>query len=334
MVTINRQFLLNAHPVGDIKLSDLKLTQGHVPSISDGEILVKMEYLALEPAMRGWMAGRTDYTDELKIGDVMRGFAAGEVIESRRSNFNVGSRVSGMFGLQEYAVGDGVNFPISVIDDDIDTATYLGVLGVTGLTAYCGMHAIAEPQAGETIVVSGAAGATGSIVGQIAKLAACRVIGIAGSAEKCAWLKDDLGFDETINYKTENVNERLTELCPNGLDIFWDNVGGDLLNTALGHLAKKARIVLCGGISRYNTTEHISGPDNYFNLVFNNALMKGFVVSDYLHLFPQAFQFLKEKLSAGELRHREDILEGFEQAPEALLRLFRGDNVGKQLVRV
>ncbi len=331
---MNRQFLLSAHPVGDIKLTDLKYHQAAMPVMDEGEILVKMEYLAVEPAMRGWMAGRSDYTEPLKVGDLMRGFGAGEVIESANSLYTVGTRVSGLFGMQEYAVTNGENFPIGIIDKAIDTATHLGVLGVTGLTAYCGLKAIGQPKAGDTVLVSAAAGATGSIVGQLAKLQDCRVIGLAGSSEKCEWLSSELGFDQTINYKTDNVAESIQRYCPEGIDIYWDNVGGEILDIALGHLAQGARVVVCGGISRYNVAGEVPGPKNYFNIVFKNALLKGFVVSHYAELFPEAIAELKKYLLNGELKHHEDIVEGFEQAPVALQRLFNGDNVGKQLVKI
>ncbi|ARN75649.1 NADP-dependent oxidoreductase [Oceanicoccus sagamiensis] len=331
---MNRQFLLNAHPVGDIKLTDLKYHESPMPVMGEGEILVKMEYLAVEPAMRGWMAGRSDYTEPLKVGDLMRGFGAGEVIESANSLYQVGCRVSGLLGMQEYAVTNGENFPIGIIDEAIDTASHLGVLGVTGLTAYCGLKAIGQPKVGETVLVSAAAGATGSVVGQLAKLQGCRVIGLAGSAKKCEWLTGELGFDAAINYKTDNVAESIQQHCPGGIDIYWDNVGGAILDLALEQLAVGARIVVCGGISRYNVSGEVPGPKNYFNIVFNNALMKGFVVSHYAHLFPEAIAELKKYLLSGELKHHEDIVEGFEQAPVALQRLFNGDNVGKQLVKV
>ena len=333
MAEMNRQFLLNARPVGEVKLSDLRYHETAVIEPGDGEFLVEMQYLAVEPAMRGWMENRGGYMAPLEIGDVMRSFGLGEVVQSRHPQFAVGDRVSGTFGMQTHALANGADSPVSLVDPDIESATYLGVLGVTGLTAYCGMTAIGKPEAGETVLVSGAAGATGSVVGQMAKLAGCRVIGIAGSQVKCDWLSR-LGFDEVINYKTEDVDQRIKRLCPNGVDVYWDNVGGDLLDVALNHLAMGARVVICGGISRYNATGPVPGPQNYFNLVFRNALMQGFVVSHYRKMFPEAVQFLKEKLRAGQLQHHEDILDGFEQTPVALQRLFRGENLGKQLVRV
>ena len=203
MSGLNRQFLLAAHPEGDLLESDLSLNTTEVPRPSEGEVLVKMDYIAVEPAMRGWMANRADYAEPMAIGDVMRAFGVGAVVESRNPEYAEGERLSGFFGMQEYAIADGRVFPLQKVDDKVDSAAQLGVLGVTGLTAWCGLHAIGQPQAGETVVVSGAAGATGSIVGQLAKLAGCRVIGIAGSADKLRWLEDELGFDGVVNYKRE-----------------------------------------------------------------------------------------------------------------------------------
>ena len=334
MSEVNKQFLLAARPRGELQETDLKYHETSIPEPSAGEFLVGVEYLGLEPAMRGWMENRADYVAPLEIGDVMRSFGVGTVLRSRHPDFPEGTRVSGTLGMQTHALANGIDFPVHLVDPDIDPATHMGVLGITGLTAWCGMDDIGKPQAGETVVVSGAAGATGSIAGQIARIAGARVIGIAGSDAKCEWLTADLGFESAINYRTENVAERLDALCPNGMDVYWDNVGGEILDLALDRLAMGARVVICGGISRYNVTGPLGGPKNYFNLVFRNALMKGFVVSHYQRRFPAALAWLKEHLVNGELRHREDILEGFERTPEALLRLFRGENIGKQLVRI
>ena len=330
----NRQFLLNARPVGEVKLDDLRYHETDIPEIGQGQFLVQVEYLGLEPAMRGWMENRSDYLAPLNIGDVMRSFGVGTVVQSLHPDYPEGTAVSGTFGMQTFAVANAVDYPVSIIDPAMDPVTYISVLGITGLTAWCGMDDIGKPQAGDTVVVSGAAGATGSIAGQIARLAGARVIGIAGSSEKCQWLTEDLGFEAAINYRSEDVAVRLGALCPDGIDVYWDNVGGDMLDIALSQLAQGARVVICGGISRYSATTALPGPENYFNLVYKNALMKGFVVSHYRHRFGDAIAWLKQHLLDGELRHREDILDGFERTPEALLRLFHGDNIGKQLVRV
>lgn len=334
MSGLNRQFLLNARPVGEVKLSDLRYHETENPELEQGQFLVKVQYLGLEPAMRGWMENRSDYLAPLAIGDVMRSFGVGVVINSLHPDYPKGTAVSGTFGMQSLAIANAVDYAVNIIDPAIDPVTYISVLGITGLTAWCGMEEIGKPQSGETVVVSGAAGATGSIAGQIARIAGARIIGIAGSEEKCSWLTTELGFEAAINYREQDVAVRLQALCPDGIDVYWDNVGGDMLDTALAQLAQGARVVICGGISRYNATTPLPGPANYFNLVYKNALMQGFVVSHYRHRFGDAIAWLKQHLQNGNLRHREDILEGFERTPEALLRLFHGDNIGKQLVRV
>lgn len=334
MTEKNRQFVLNARPHGEVKETDLRYVETDMPVAGAGEALVKIQYIAVEPAMRGWMEDRSSYLAPLEIGDLMRAFGVGEIVESNNPKFPAGMRVAGMFGMQAYAVADGKSFPLTPVDETIDSATHVSVLGLTGLTAYCGMKAIGKPKAGETVFVSGAAGATGSSAGQLAKIAGCRVIGTAGSDEKCDWLVNELGFDAAINYKTEDVDAKVKEHCPEGVDIYWDNVGGEILDIALNHLAKKARIVLCGGISRYNATGPLPGPENYFNLIFRNASITGFVVGDYANLFPEAVETLSGYLRDGRIKHAEDILEGFEQTPRAIIRLFRGENIGKQMVRV
>ncbi|MEH6585557.1 MAG: NADP-dependent oxidoreductase [Halioglobus sp.] len=334
MTELNRQFLLNARPVGEVKISDLRYHETSVPELEQGEFLVQVDYLGLEPAMRGWMENRSDYLAPLPIGQVMRSFGVGRVVRSLHPDYPDGTAVSGTFGMQSFAVANAVDYAVTIIDPAIDPVTHISVLGITGLTAWCGMDEIGKPQPGETVVVSGAAGATGSIAGQIARLAGARVIGIAGTQEKCDWLTGELGFDAAINYRQEDVAVRLSALCPDGVDVYWDNVGGPMLDMVLAQLAQAARVVICGGISRYNATTPLPGPVNYFNLVYKNGLMQGFVVSHYRHRFGDAIAWLKQHLQNGELQHREDILDGFERTPEALLRLFHGDNIGKQLVRL
>ena len=334
MTDVNRQFLLNARPVGELKLSDLRYHEQAIPALEQGQFLVQVQYLGLEPAMRGWMENRSDYVAPLCIGDVMRSFGVGVVVHSLHPDYPEGTEVSGTFGMQTFAVANAIDYPVTIIDPAIDPVTFISVLGITGLTAWCGMDEIGRPAVGDTVVVSGAAGATGSIAGQIAHLAGARVIGIAGSDQKCAWLTGELGFAAAINYREQDVAVRLSALCPDGIDLYWDNVGGDMLDIALERLALRARVVICGGISRYNATTPLPGPKNYFNLVYKNALMQGFVVSHYRHRFGDALAWLKKHLLSGEIKHREDILDGFERTPEALMRLFTGENIGKQLVRV
>ena len=337
MTLINRQFLLNARPQGNIKQSDFAYREVALPALNEGQLLVRLQYIAVEPAQRGWMENRASYAEPLAIGDVMRSFGLGEVVESRHPDYVIGDRITGLLGWQDYALCDALSFAsqhLQKVDKSMDAPTQLGVCGVTGLTAYFGMDTIGKPRPGETVVVSGAAGATGSIAGQIAKLAGCRVIGIAGSEKKCSWLINELDFDGAINYKTEDVAAKIAELCPNGLDIYWDNVGGEILDIALDHMALNARIVLCGGISRYNATGQLAGPKNYFNLIFRRARMEGLLVSDFTRRYPEAIEYFKAKLASGELKHAEDILVGFERLPEALAGLFSGDNIGKRMVRI
>jgi NADPH-dependent curcumin reductase CurA len=329
-----KQILLNARPEGDIKYSDFKLVETEIPSPGDNEVLIKTLYLAVEPAMRGWMENRADYVAPLELGDVMRSYGAGRVVESNNPKYPVGTVVGGTLGWREYAVSDGKSIPLQVMPADVDVPAGIGVLGVTGLTAYFGMLDIGKPIAGDTVLVSGAAGATGSIAGQLAKLAGARVVGIAGNKEKCDWLTQELGFDAAINYREEDVAAGVKRHCPDGINVYYDNVGGEILDIALARLANNARVVICGGISRYNLTGEIPGPKNYFNLVFRRSRMEGFICGDYAERFPEAIEVLSAHLRAGRLKHKESILEGFEKAPEALMNLFSGANIGKQLVKV
>jgi NADPH-dependent curcumin reductase CurA len=330
----NQQFLLAARPHGEIKPTDFELVDCPMPELLPGQVLVEVLYTALEPAMKGWMEARVDYVAAMQIGDLMRGNGVGRIVQSDHSKLPVGALVSGPLGWQRFLASDGLSPRLSLVPKGISPVAALNVLGITGLTAYFGITDIGKPAAGDTVVVSGAAGATGSIAGQLAKIAGARTIGIAGGKEKCDWLLSELGFDAAIDYKNEDVGQQLKVLCPNGLNVYFDNVGGDLLDTALDNLADGARVVLCGGISRYNETGPIPGPANYFNLIYRRARMQGFIVVDYAAQFPQAIETLGGYIQSGELRHRETILQGFEQLPQALMNLFKGGNMGKQLVQV
>jgi hypothetical protein len=327
----NRQYLLAARPEGMVKASDFRLVEAAVPEPRAGEVLVRLECWSLDPAMRGWMENRADYVAPLELGDMMRGGAAGEVIASNEPALPVGTRVMGSLGWQEYATAR-VN-ALTVLPDDLPLGTCMGVLGITGLTAWFGLHEIGQPRAGNTVLVSGAAGATGSVAGQLARIAGCRVVGIAGGAAKCRWLTDELGFDAAIDYRNEDLREAVRRTCPAGIDVYFDNVGGEILDIALAHIATNARVVLCGGISRYNATGELTGPKNYFNLVFRRARMEGFIVVDYAPRFDEGRRALEAELRAGRLRHHETVLHGFERLPEALIALFRGENLGKMLVQ-
>jgi NADPH-dependent curcumin reductase CurA len=333
MALVNHQFRLAARPVGLPKASDWQYTEEPVPEPGDGEVLVKIRYIGLEPAMRGWMNESRSYIPPVQIGDVMRGFAAGEVIASNHPNIAVGDHVSGLLGVQEYAVagGDGV-FKLDTGLAPLET--YLGTLGMPGMTAYFGLIDIGRPAEGETVVVSGAGGAVGGAVGQIAKIKGCRVVGIAGGSEKCGYVQE-LGFDAAIDYKSDDVMKALGEQCPKGIDVYFDNVGGEILDAALAHLARNARVVICGAISQYNVNGAMRGPANYMSLLVNHASMTGFVFSDYLDRLPEAAQALGGWVASGELSSREDIAEGgIEKFPDTLLRLFSGENTGKLVLKV
>ena len=332
MTSSNRQFLLAGYPDGMIQTSHLKYHESPMPSPDDGEALVKVTHISLDPAMRGWMENRGGYMAPLKIGDLMRAGCIGEVVASRNASFPEGRLVSGSLGMQTFAVTDGKSIPVQVLDKGTDPEVALGMLGGTGMTAYFGLLDLGCPKPGQTVVVSGAAGATGSIAGQIARIKGCRVVGLAGSDEKCDWLTEDLGFDVAINYKTENVRTALRDACPDGIDVYFDNVGGEILDICLALLAMNARVVICGGISRYNEETLPPGPTNYFNLVFKRARMEGFIVIDYAHRFHEAATEMQVWSNAGLLKQRTTVIEGFESLPQALVDLFSGVNIGKLMV--
>jgi len=331
---INHQFVIAARPVGMVKESDFEYRESPQPVAGAGEALVKTEYISLDPSMRGQMENRADYAAPLYIGDVMRARGVGRVLASNNPRFREGDRVIGMFGMQKYTVSDGKNTPMQTFDADIDPKIALGILGGTGMTAYFGLLELGAPKAWDVVVISGAAGATGSVAGQIAKLKGCTVFGMAGTDNKCAWLTDDLGFDGAINYKTQSVAAELDRLCPNGMNIFFDNVGGEILDICLARIAMNARIIICGGISRYNATGPLPGPRNYFNLVFRRARMEGFIVIDYAHRFPEAIAEMRTWIDAGKLKQRTTVIDGFKMLPSALIKLFEGYNTGKMMVRV
>ena len=333
MTAANRQFRLAARPVGLPKRTDWNLTEEPVPEPGDGEFLVKILYISLDPAMRGWMSEGRSYIAPVGIGEVMRAGAVGQVVASKHSGFAAGDHVYGGFGVQEYALSkaDGV----TKLDPGLAALpAYLGALGMPGMTAYFGLLEIGKPKAGQTVVVSGAAGAVGMVVGQIARIVGCRVVGIAGGAEKCRYLVAELGFDAAIDYKTQDARKALREQCPNGIDVFFDNVGGEILDAALANLARHARIVLCGAVSQYNNTTAIKGPSNYLSLLINRASMTGMVVFDYADRYPEAFKAIAGWLAAGKLKSREDIAAGFANFPETLLKLFAGENLGKLVLQV
>jgi NADPH-dependent curcumin reductase CurA len=318
-----------------VEPSNFELREEPVPALTDGEFLVRNLYLSLDPAMRGWMSDVPSYMPPVGIGEVMRGACVARVTESRHPGYQPGETVVGTFGWQDFAVSDGDGaLAVTKVPEGVPLTWPLSVLGITSLTAYFGLREIAKPREGETVVVSGAAGATGSVVGQIAKIDGCTAIGIAGGEEKCARLTGELGFDAAIDYKSEQVSKRLRELCPGGLDVFWDNVGGEILEAALANLSMHARVVLCGAISSYNSETPPPGPRNYMNLLVKRSRMEGFLVFDYLPRAGEAIAELVKWVGEGKLRVEEDIRDGLENAPAALRSLFDGSNAGKLLVKI
>ena len=334
MPELNAQWRLAARPVGLPRASDWEYVEEPAIEPDDGQFQVALEYLSLDPAMRGWMNEGRSYVPPVGIGEVMRGLGLARVIDSRHPEFEVGERVTGQFGIQRYAVSDGRG--VIRVDTALAPApVHLGALGMTGLTAYFGLLEIGRPQPGETVVVSGAAGAVGSVVGQIARIKGCRVVGIAGGPDKCAWLVEELGFDAAIDYKGGELRVGLRRHAPDGVDVYFDNVGGDTLDEVLRRIARGARVVICGAISQYNALEPPRGPANYMQLLVERASMTGFLVFDYADRYPEAIAQLAQWRRDGRLRSREDIVRGgLDQFPEVFLRLFRGENVGKLILEL
>lgn len=334
----NGQWRLKARPVGMVKTSDFEFVEQPVAELGEQEFLVRNLYFAFEPAMRGWLNDVKSYVPPVQLGEVMRASAVGQVVESNNADYAVGDYVSGMLGWQEYAVSNGepgMMGRLSKVPDGIPPYLVLSALGGTGLTAYFGMLNVGQVKTGDVVVVSGAAGATGSVAGQIAKIrGASKVVGIAGGNEKCRWLTQELGFDAAIDYKAEDVQARLKQECPAGVDLFFDNVGGDVLDATLLNMAQNGKIVLCGGISQYNEEALPPGPRNYMQLVIRRCSMEGFILIDYLDQAPQAIQALSSWIASGQLKHAEDIQEGLENTPQTFLRLFEGKNIGKQLLKI
>lgn len=330
---INRQWTVAQRPLGRaLAESDFAWAEGAVRQPAAGEVLVRVDWLSFDPAQKGWMENVADYVAPTEIGDLMPAFAVGEVVESGSADFAPGDRVTGRLGWADYvtvAAGELAKLP----DDEFSSA-HLGILGVTGMTAYFGLHRVGRPVAGDTVVVTGAAGATGSLVGQMAKLAGCRVIGIAGGEAKCQWLVDELGFDGAVDYRSETFRRQVRALVPNGIDILWDNVGGEIFNSLLPRIADRARVVVCGAISIYSDTTLPPGPSNYMQLVFRRARMEGFIVLDYEAEFAWARERLVRQLREGKIIYREDVADGLEAAPATLMRLFKGENRGKLVLKM
>ena len=336
--TTNHQIRLARRPVGMPVRADWSFTAEPVAAPERGGVVVKTLLLSLDPAMRGWMNEGKSYIPPVGIDEVMRAGGIGVVVASESAGFAVGDHVSGALGVQEYAsfgeraLGRG---ELVKIDLRVGSPTqWLNVLGMPGMTGYFGLMDVGQPKPGETVVVSGAAGAVGQTVGQLAKIKGCRAVGIAGGPAKCEWVVKELGFDACIDYKAGPVKDGLKAHCPNGVDIYFDNVGGEILDAVLTRINRHARIIICGAISQYNNTEPVKGPANYLSLLVNRARMEGIVVFDYAARFPQAIAEMAGYLKEGRMKSREDVVVGIDTFPDTLLKLFRGDNFGKLVLQV
>ncbi len=328
----NKQVRLAKRPMGMTDASTWEFTTKDIPTPAEGQFLCKIEYISLDPAMRGWVNDAKSYIPPVEIGAVMRAGTAGTVIESKHPDYKEGDFVVGSLGVQEYAVSDG-SFCYKSDTFGLPKEKFLGVLGMPGFTAYFGLIDVTNPQPGETLVVSGAAGAVGSVVGQIGKIKGCKVIGIAGGPEKCKMVVEDYGFDACIDYKAGDVKAGLKEHCPKGIDIYFDNVGGEILDLCLARIRFHGRVSICGAISQYNSTEPIKGPSNYLSLLVNGAKMEGFVVLHFRERYMEAAKQLGEWMMAGQLKSKETVIEGIETFPDTFNRLFSGDKTGKLVLK-
>ncbi|MGD8327256.1 MAG: NADP-dependent oxidoreductase [Sphingomonadales bacterium] len=328
----NTQVRLAKRPIGMPSAENWSITHDPAAEPKDGEILVETAFLSLDPAMRGWMNEGKSYIEPVEIGDVMRALGVGKVIVSKADGINEGDYVTGPIGIQKYAT-----LPANQVDKVdpslVPLERYLGVLGMPGMTAYFCLLDVGQPKEGETVVISGAAGAVGSVAGQIAKIKGCRVVGIAGGEEKCRQVVEDYGFDACIDYKNDSVGKALREHCPQGIDVYFDNVGGDILDEVLRFINRGARIAICGAISQYNNKEAVKGPSNYLSLLVNRARMEGFVVFDHRANYQKAAREMAGWMAEGKLKAREHVVEGLETFPDRLLMLFRGENIGKLVLK-
>jgi len=328
----NRQWRLAHRPDGAFAPDDVELTEGAVPTPAAGEALVRVSHLSMDPTIRGWMTHDT-YLPKIPEGGVIRGLGVGTVVATRSDRYAEDDLVSGMTGWQEWVLADDGSHSMQVLPDGTDPLDAIGLFGPTGLAAYFGLLEVGRPVAGETVLVSGAAGATGSVAGQIAKHRGCRVVGTAGGDEKCRMVVDEYGFDACIDYRSDRIGPRLRALCPDGIDVFFDNVGGDVLEAALGNLALHARIVVCGAISQYDGAPP-RGPRNYTELIMRRARMEGFLVFDHAERYPEAIADLARWAHDGVITHHVDVVDGFDNVPAAFARLFSGDKRGKNAVRL
>ncbi len=335
MTDRNRRLLLAERPTAMVGPQNIRLEETDIPEPGEGEALAQVRYLSIDPTIRTWMDDAPGYLPPIALGEVVRSGGVAEVLSSNCARYAPGDWVFGMTGWQDYVLADEGERTLQVLPPGVSPTAALGVLGLNGMTAYFGLIDVGRIREGDTVVVSGAAGATGSSAGQIAKLkGAARVVGIAGGPQKCAWLLDELGFDAAIDYKNEDVPARLHETCPDGIDLYFDNVGGEILNACLAQLALRGRVVLCGAISSYNAPERPPGPSNYTALIIRRGRMEGFIILDYFDRIPQAQVEMAEWLAAGQIKAAEHIVEGLQHAPEALNLLFTGGNTGKVMVQV
>ena len=329
----NRRIVLAQRPSGMVDDSTVRLEESERPEPGPGEVLARVRYISIDPTIRTWMDDAPGYLPPIGLGEVVRAAGVAEVVEGDAEGLSAGDLVFGMPGWQEYVLASPGAW--QKLPDGLEPTVGLSVLGVTGMTAYFGLLDVGKVKEGDVVVVSGAAGATGSVVGQIAKLkGAAKVVGIAGSAEKCSWLVDELGYDATVDYKRDDVARRLREECPEGIDLYWDNVGGELLDIALGQLALRGRVVLCGAISGYADDGPRTGPANYRMLIVRRGRMEGFIILDYMDRFPEGQAQMAQWVAEGKVKHAEHVVEGLERAPEALNMLFTGGNTGKVIVAV
>jgi NADPH-dependent curcumin reductase CurA len=331
----NRRLVLAERPTANVEETTVRLEEVDVPEPGADEAVVRNRFLSIDPTIRTWMDDAPGYLPPIGIDEVVRSGGVAEVIRSNSDRYSPGDLVFGMTGWQEYALADEGANSMQVLPRGIDPTAALSVFGTTGMTAYFGLIDVGKIKEGDAVVVSGAAGATGSTVGQIARIkGAARVVGIAGTPEKCAWLVDELGYDAAIDYKTDDVAKGLREACPDGIDLFFDNVGGKLLDICLGQLALRGRVVLCGAIATYNDKGKIEGPGNYRTLIARRGRMEGFIILDYIPRFPEAQAEMGAWIAEGKITYATHIVKGLEQAPDALNLLFTGGNTGKVIVEV
>lgn len=330
----NTRINLLARPIGNPTPECWDIEEVDTPELQENQVLVQVQYLSIDPAMRGWMNEGKSYVRPVRIGEVMRALGAGVVVESKHSDFKVGDSVTGITGVQEYAVLDGKDL-VKVDPSFVPLPAYLGTLGMSGLTAYFGLLDTGQPKSGETVLVSGAAGAVGSVVGQIAKIKGCRVVGIAGGEDKCKYVVEELGFDACVDYKIGNLRGQLKDACPDGVDVYFDNVGGEILDTALTLINMKARIVICGAISQYNAIQKPAGPSNYMSLLVNRARMEGIVVFDNAANYGKAIKEMAGWVAQGKLNAKVYVAEGGIKAfQDTFMKLFKGENTGKLVLKV